>query len=108
MFFERLQQLIKEKGITQKQMCDDIQINKNLPKYWKDNNTHPNKTILNSLASYFDVSVDYLLGITDIKKEITPTEYSEGEQALIELFNKIPKEKKELVLNMIKAALENL
>lgn len=101
MFYERLQQLIKEKGITQKQMCEDIQINKNLPKYWKDNNTHPNKTILNSLASYFDVSVDYLLGNTDIKKENSPTEMSAEEQEIIEMWKSLPLEKREAFKSLL-------
>ena len=74
MFTQRLQSLMKEKGIKQKQLCEDVQINKNLPKYWKDKNTHPNKTILKALADYFDVSVEYLLGETDerVKKEKSP------------------------------------
>lgn len=109
MFYERLQQLIKEKGITQKQMCNDIQINKNLPKYWKDNKTHPNRTILVSLSNYFNVSVEYLKGETDIReKEKTPTNVGEGEQELFELWNNVPAEKREAFIKLFKALLETL
>ena len=65
MFWKRLNELIKSKKITKKQFCEDIQINKNLPKYWQDNNTYPNRTILNSIAKYFNVSVEYLKGETN-------------------------------------------
>lgn len=65
MFYDRLQQLIKKRGITKKQFCEDVQINKNLPKYWQDNNTYPNRTILNAIATYFGVSVEYLKCETD-------------------------------------------
>lgn len=65
MFYSRLKELIKKKGITKKQFCEDIEINKNLPKYWEDNNTIPTRTILNAISNYFNVSVDYLLGKSD-------------------------------------------
>ena len=71
MFIQRLKELLKVKKITKKQFCEDIQINKNLPKYWEDNNTFPNRTIMNSIANYFDVSVSYLKGETNDPTPIT-------------------------------------
>ncbi len=84
MFTIRLKELIKQKGITKKQFCEEIQINKNLPKYWEDNHTIPNRTILNAISKYFNVSVDYLLGKTDIKeqKEKTPSNDEDVKVAL--------------------------
>jgi transcriptional regulator with XRE-family HTH domain len=109
MFTDRLKQLLKEKNITKKQFCDDIQINKNLPKYWEDNNTCPNRTILNSIANYFNVSVEYLKGETDIReKEKTPTNVGEGEQELFELWSNVPAEKREAFIKLFKALLETL
>jgi transcriptional regulator with XRE-family HTH domain len=45
-----------------------------------------------------------------IEKESSPAqnELSEGEQYLIELFNRVPANKQEMVLQMIRAALEHL
>jgi repressor LexA len=65
MFFERLFMLIKNKGITIKKFCEDTQINKNSPAYWRDNNTMPKMSILKNIANYFNVSVEYLKGETD-------------------------------------------
>lgn len=73
MFVTRLKELIKQKGITKKQFCEDIQINKNLPKYWEDNSTIPNRAILKAISQYFNVSVEYLKGETDDASPINDT-----------------------------------
>ena len=66
---------------------------------------------LAKIADLYGVSVDFLLGIEepDDKKE-KPIEYdglSEGEQMLLSLFNQISKDKQQLVLEMIRAALKS-
>ena len=43
-----------------------------------------------------------------IENEKNPPQLSDGEQKLLELFNQVPEEQKELVLNMINVALESL
>lgn len=44
-----------------------------------------------------------------LEQEKTPTdELSEGEKALLELFNQVPAEQQDLVLQMIKVALQNV
>ena len=49
----------------------------------------------------------YLMGWNDEIKETSPTkeELSEGEKALLELFNRVPEDQQKLVLQMIRAAL---
>ena len=60
-FSERLKELRKEKNITQKQVADAVGIaERNYRRLEADNS--PNVKTLNSLADFFDVSVDYLLG----------------------------------------------
>lgn len=72
-FYERLKMLMKETGTTQKQLTE-LGINKNSFKYWKENGNIPKGDILSKLASYFNVSVPYLIGLTDIKNGAVPTE----------------------------------
>jgi repressor LexA len=68
-FADRLLDLIRKRGITKKEFAEAIQINKNQVKRWEDVGTIPNRTTLNAIANYFNVSVAYLKGETD---EATP------------------------------------
>lgn len=69
MFIERLESLMKEKGVSQKMIAEYCGIGKNQFAYWKKHGNIPAGAILDKIANYFDVSVDYLLGKTDVKKE---------------------------------------
>lgn len=80
---------------------------------------------LEALADVFNCDIDYLLGKTDIKNPVANAlgfeslqqaylnnalpgqQLSEGEQALIELFRKVPEDQQALVLSMIRAALNS-
>lgn len=69
MFIERLESLMKEKGVSQKVLAEVCEIGKNQFAYWKKHGNIPAGAILEKIANYFEVSVDYLLGKTDTKKE---------------------------------------
>lgn len=64
--------------------------------------------VIEKLANTFNVSQEYLMGWDDTKK-IPPDKPSltEGESVLLDLFNRVPKDKQELVLQMIRVALGN-
>ena len=60
---------------------------------------------IEKLAVLFGVSGAYLMGWDE--KESSPSELqlTEGEKLLLELFNKVPEDQQQLVLQMIRAAL---
>lgn len=60
----RIQSLIKEKGLTQKSVLADCGINENTLKRMTDNKGI-SSFYLAKIADYLDCSVDYLLGRTD-------------------------------------------
>lgn len=64
--------------------------------------------VIEKLAAAFNVSQEYLMG-WDEQKNISPTEpqLSEGERMLLDLFKRVPEDKQQLVLQMIRVALEN-
>lgn len=66
-FTDRLEELMKTKSIKFNQLSESIGIGKNSFTYWKKNNNIPKGDILNKISEYFNVSVDYLLGISEIK-----------------------------------------
>lgn len=66
--------------------------------------------VIEKLSKTFNVSQEYLMGWSETKKnKPSPEEIelNEGEQLLLELFRKIPEDKQELVLQMIRVALGN-
>ena len=68
LFSERLEELLKERKITWKEVYTTLHIGKNQKKYWADNGIIPEMETLLKLAEYFKVSVDYLRGTDTLKK----------------------------------------
>ena len=68
-FSERLRELRKEKGLTQKELADKVGISRVGYGYWEKGKREPNFKKLILLAKYLYVSTDYLLGLTNIKGE---------------------------------------
>lgn len=57
------------------------------------------------LSRALDVTPSYLFGWDDKKSSPTEPELNEGEKMLLDLFRRVPEEKQQLVLQMIRAAL---
>ena len=64
----RLFELIKEHGISSKKLSDDTNISTGNISDWKTGRSQPSLDKICILADYFNVSVDYLLGRTEIKE----------------------------------------
>ena len=62
MFYDLYCALCDSKGVSPTRAALDIGISKSLPTSWKNSGTKPKSEILNKIAVYFNVSVDYLLG----------------------------------------------
>ena len=126
--YDRITNLCKEKNVSRSKMCLDLGLSKSTMSNMKSGRTSGVSTsTAQKIASYFNVSVGYLLGEeenTEIKK--SPSELSEGEQKLLDLFRripesqhsmvelllesfgKIPEGQQPMVLQMIDVALKNL
>ena len=63
----RLKQLRKEQKISQLQLAFDLNMNQNTISRYENLERQADYETLIRFADYFDVSVDYLLGRTDIK-----------------------------------------
>lgn len=74
MFYENLKKLCSKKGTTPTAVAKALKLSTAKVTDWK-NGTIPKGNILISIADYFDVSVDYLLGRSNTQK--TPIEDDE-------------------------------
>lgn len=66
----RLKELRKEKGISQVKLAMDLYVNQNTISRYENGEREAGYDMLIKIADYFNVSVDYLLERTDIRKYI--------------------------------------
>lgn len=66
--YEVFERLLKEAGITAYKVSKDTGISQTTLSDWKRGRSVPKTEKLQAIADYFDVSLDYLLGKTSIKK----------------------------------------
>jgi len=67
MLNQRLELLRKEKHLTKKQVADFLKIDQSTYGKYELNKREPDFDTLQKLADFYDVSVDFLLGRTDIR-----------------------------------------
>lgn len=97
---ERLKALMSEKGVTWKQISEELKIGKNQPKYWEEKDTLPDGKTLIKLSQYFGVTVDYLLGVEDRNAALMKRAFdildesntTEQEKALLAMFRSTSEE----------------
>lgn len=105
---ERLTQLCQTKGIKGGRMCSELGISKSLMTDLKSGRKKGvNAETAQKIASYFGVSVGYLLGEEDKKEQ--PTEYdrlSEKKKMLMDYVLSVPDDKAEMLLRVMKSIVE--
>lgn len=74
--------LISMKGITQSKLAEDTSVSTGNISDWKKGKSMPSAVKLDELATYFDCSVDYLLGRTDIPNVSEKYTNRDGIQAI--------------------------
>lgn len=62
-----IRDLRKEKRLSQTELSKALHVSQQTITSWETGKADPNSGALNSLANYFNVSADYLLGRTKIK-----------------------------------------
>ncbi len=65
-FAIRVKELRLENNLTQKELADNFGFNRSTISDWETRGREPSYDLLIDVANFFDVSLDYLLGRTDI------------------------------------------
>ena len=100
-FSIRLENLIEEKNVTQKQLSLELHLAPTTLNGYVNNYREPDFSTLVQIARYFDVSTDYLLGLCQEKKPV-PSSLNPTEGALIHLYRSLHPDRQELLIEQAK------
>lgn len=110
---ERIRTALTIKGIKQSDLCRLTKIPKSALSQYISGAFEPKQDRIYLMSQALNVSEAWLMGLDvpmerQLKKD-SPEEpkLTEGEKILLDLFNRVPKDKQELVLQMIRVALDN-
>jgi transcriptional regulator with XRE-family HTH domain len=102
MLKNRLEELRIEKGLTKKEVADYLKIDQSTYGKYELGKREPDYDILDKLANFFECSVDYLLGRTNVRTPIETIaahhdgdEWTEEELAEIEKFKEFVRMKRQ-------------
>ena len=105
--YKNIISLCEERGIKGGKMCTDIGMSKGILTDLKmGRQTGLSAANAQKIASYFDVSVGYLLG-EEKEKPIKDDGLSENMKALIDFVKTVPEDKIDLVLKVMKSIVED-
>lgn len=106
---ENLKALREERQISQQKLAEKIKTNQQNIHRYEHGFYEPDIRTLKLLADYFETSIDYLVGNTDIRHKIEsvqPFDLNTDEAMLIEKYRRISLGARSSVMNMIDTFLE--
>ena len=105
---ERIKALRKERGLTLEQVADIVGVGKSTVRKWETGMiANMKRDKIAALAKALGTTPEYLMGWDENKNSPSEPVLTEGEKAILELFNRIPEDQQKLVLQMIRAAVGN-
>lgn len=106
MFWDRFYNLCNEKGTRPNPVAKELHISSAVLTKWKNGISYPNGEILIKIADYFDCSIDYLVGISDIRSSCN-REISDDDKIILEKYHNLNPENKKEILLLIDFKLQN-
>ena len=107
---QRIKELRQARGLTLEQVADVVGVGKSTVRKWETGMiANMRRDKIADLAKALGTTPAYLMGWEEEEPQnsISPSEpqLTEGEKMLLDLFNRVPEDKQQLVLQMIRAAL---
>jgi transcriptional regulator with XRE-family HTH domain len=103
-FSKNLNRYLEGSGKTQKEVAAFVKVSPGTVCDWTKGRSYPRMNKIQSLADFFGINKSDLVEETNVRKETI----SNQEQEIFDLFHKVPEEKREFLLSIIRAAIDNL
>lgn len=103
---QRIKALRQEKRLTLEQVANVVGVGKSTVRKWETGMiANMKRDKIAALAKALGTTPEYLMGWDE--KENSPSEptLTEGEKMLLDLFNRVPEDQQQMVLQMIRVAL---
>lgn len=91
----RIKELRAEKNIFQSKLASLLKVRQNTISNWETGRSEPDQDALREMSKIFGVSIDYILGNTDIKSPLTSEDISgltEKQIKILEMMDKLPEQ----------------
>lgn len=102
---KRLRELRLEKKVSQQQLADILHVTQQSIHKYEHGIAEPDLDIIIAMAKYFDTSVDYLIGYSDvpIKYELYDVEHSltSAENRLLDYYRSLPPSGQGMIQSLI-------
>ena len=98
----RIKQLRLEKNILQSELANILKVRQNTVSSWETGRNEPDQQALFAMSKYFGVSIDYILGNSNLKKEPTQEEWdslTDMQKEIIALMGSMSKEQQRDLLD---------
>ena len=108
---DNLKTLRQQNSLSQQRLADILHISQQSVYKYENGITTPDIETLLNMADYFNTSVDYLIGYTDIPHKIEPvSEYAlnADEQAFLKKYRQLPASNRNLIQRTIDELLNNI
>lgn len=99
-----LKLLRDERGVSQKEVADLLGITQPMITKYENGTIEPDLRNLKLLADYFETSVDFIIGHTDIRRKPEPTapyDLNQAESKLIDSFRALTPEQRDFLFTTI-------
>lgn len=109
-FDERLKELRKEKGLNQDGLAEALNVTKGTVSVWERGVRKPDIKTLEEIATYFEVTMAYLLGIDDARDETDRVEWGEDAfeeeelEDIVLMLTRLSRSSRRIIEGTIKAA----
>lgn len=103
-FSRNLNRYLRLSGKSQKEVANAVGISPSVFCDWVKGRAYPRMDKVQKLADYFGIRKSDLVEDVYVSKETV----TEEDQKALDLLHQVPKDKRELILSMIEAAIKNL
>lgn len=107
-FAYNLKRYMELKGKSRNDISEALGISYFTVSDWVNGKKYPRMDKVEMLANYFGIQKSDLIEEKEEKNPPEEPRLTEGERMLVELFRRVPEDRQELVLGMIRAALGSL
>ena len=101
----RIKSLREKRGLIQELLATELGITQQMLSKYERDSSIIKVDVLKKLAGYFNVTTDYLLGLSDVKRDLTGqiriNETIDEYYDLIEVYKKLDKYDQEMIWTMI-------